>query len=65
MSKKYTDQRNMEANKRIKCYKRMKINPKAFAIPILTAFVDYSQNRDRKCFRVYFHSLITLDSFIC
>ena len=30
------DERNMEANKRLKCYQRMKINFKAFAIPILT-----------------------------
>ena len=27
----------MEANERRKCYQRMKINPKAFAVPILTA----------------------------
>ena len=41
MSKKYKNKLEMkeiiEANKRLKCYWRMKINPKAFAIPILTA----------------------------
>ena len=31
------DERNMETNKKLKCYQRMKINPKAFAIPFLTA----------------------------
>ena len=30
------DERNMEANERLKCYQKMKINPIAFAIPILT-----------------------------
>ena len=38
--KKYTDkledQRSMEANKKLKCYYIMKINPKAFTIPIMT-----------------------------
>ena len=37
------NQRNMEANKRFKCYLRM-INSKLLAIPILTALADYSQN---------------------
>ena len=55
----------MLANKRIKCYKRMKINPKAFVIPILTVINKCSQNKDSKCFRIYFHSLITLEPFIC
>ena len=67
MSKKYTqvrDQRNMEPNKRLKCYYRMIINPKAFVIPILTALVGYSHNKENKCFRMYFHSLITLERFI-
>ena len=40
MSKKYKNKLEMqeiiEANKRLKCYQRMKIKPKAFAIPILT-----------------------------
>ena len=30
----------METNKRFKCYWRMKINPKACAIPILTSLVN-------------------------
>ena len=34
--KQVRDERNMEANKRLKCYQRIKINPEAFAIPILT-----------------------------
>ena len=40
----------------------MKMNPKAFAIPILNRCC---QNRDSKCFRIYYHSLITLEPFIC
>ena len=38
VQKQVRDERNMEANKRLKCYQRMKINPKAFTctIPILT-----------------------------
>ena len=35
--KQVRDQRSMEVNKRLKYYQKMKINPKAFAIPILTA----------------------------
>ena len=39
----------------------MKINSKAFAIPILTVsdglMMYSSQNRDSICFRIYFHSL--------
>ena len=52
--KQVRDQRNMEVNKRLKCYKTMKINPKAFAVPILTAFFDYSQNMDNKWF-IFIH----------
>ena len=37
VQKQVTDERNIEANKWLKCYQTMKINPKAFAIPILTA----------------------------
>ena len=37
IQKQVRDEKNIEANKRLKCYQRMKINPKAFAIPILTA----------------------------
>ena len=40
VSKQVSDERNMEANEMFKCYWRMKINPKAFSIPILTALVD-------------------------
>ena len=36
VQKQVRDERNMEATKRLKCYQRMKINPKEFAIPILT-----------------------------
>ena len=36
-TKQVRDERNMETNKMLKCYQRMKINPKAFAIPNLTA----------------------------
>ena len=41
-----------------------KINLTAFAIPILTVAIWLSdssqlQNRDNKCFRMYFHFLIT------
>ena len=35
--KQVRDERNIKANKRLKYYQRMKINFKAFAIPILTA----------------------------
>ena len=34
--KQVRDERNIEANKRLKCYQRIKINPKTFPIPILT-----------------------------
>ena len=40
VSKQIRDERNMETNKRFKCYWRMKINPKACAIPILTSLVN-------------------------
>ena len=36
MYKKVRDERNMEANKRLECYQRNKMNPKAFVISILT-----------------------------
>ena len=40
MSRKYQSkleiERNMEVNKRLKCYQKMKISSKAFAIFILT-----------------------------
>ena len=46
------------------CYK-MEINSKAFAIPILTAILSRcSQNRDSKCFRIYFHSIATLELYL-
>ena len=35
LPKQVRDERDMEANKRLKCYSRLKINPKAFAILIL------------------------------
>ena len=45
------DQRSMEANERFYRYQRIKMNPKAFAIPIQTGLgLDYSQNRNSKCF---------------
>ena len=37
--KQVRDQRNMEANKSLKCYQIMKINPNALAIPILTTLI--------------------------
>ena len=44
------------------CY-RIKVNSKAFAIPIL--LLDYkgrcSQNRDSKCFRINFYSITTIE----
>ena len=39
--KEVRDERNVEANERLKCYYRMKINPKALTFPILNAFVPY------------------------
>ena len=41
---------------------RMKVNFKAFAIPILTAIVKHykgkcTQNRNSKCFRINLHSI--------
>ena len=42
--KQVTDERNMEANKRLKCYYEMKINFKAFAIRILTALTSFISN---------------------
>ena len=38
--KQVRDERNMEVNKRIVSYQRIKINPKAFTIPILTLMVN-------------------------
>ena len=35
--KQVINRRSMEANKRLKCYSRRKIKPKAFAISVLTA----------------------------
>ena len=35
--KQFWDQRSMKANKKLKCYQRMKINPKVLSILILTA----------------------------
>ena len=64
VSKQVRDWRNMEANNRLKCYQRMKIIPKAFVIPILSLINQCSQNRDSKCYRIYFYSLITLEPFI-
>ena len=37
VQKQVRDERKMEANKRLRCYQRMEINPKAFATPILIA----------------------------
>ena len=41
VQKQVGDERNIVANKRLKCYQRMKINPKAFAIPNLTALINH------------------------
>ena len=48
------------------CY-RTKVNSKAFAISILTA-INYksrgSQNRDSKCFRINFCSIMTIEFYL-
>ena len=62
--KQVRDERNMETNKRLKYFWKIKINPKVFAIPVLTALTQCGQNRDSKCFRFYVHSPITLELFI-
>ena len=41
--KQVRDERKMEVNKRLKCYERIKMNPKPFAIPILTLINQCSQ----------------------
>ena len=52
--KKVRDERNMETIKRLKCYQRLKINPKAFAIPILAVVVRIGIANALE----FFHSLI-------
>ena len=51
----------------------MEINSKAFAIPIkiqlkgcyrMEINSKASQNRDSKCFRIYFHSIATLELYL-
>ena len=46
------------------CY-RMEKHSKAFVIPILIAILStINQNRDSKCFRIYFHSIATIELYL-
>ena len=66
MSKMYANKLEIKERwKQTKGSSVKKINPKAFPILILTVISQCSQNRYSKCFRTYYHSLITLEPFIC